>query len=112
MKRIIILFIALIPSVVIATTTPIVITLPNPLGTISTIPALISAITGFLRDVAYWVAPIGIIVAAYYFLFSGGDSNKIKTARDILIWTLVGVLIVTAADLLMTIIRDALGVTP
>ena len=88
-----------------------VVQLNNPLSLASNIPQLIAVITSFLTKVAYWIAPIAIIVAAYYFLTSGGDPGKVKTARDVLIWTLVGVLIVTAADALMQIIQSAIGFT-
>ena len=86
-------------------TPPIVVSLPNPLN-ISTIGELVEKITGFLRIVAYAVAPIAIVVAGYYFLTSAGDPNKVSIAKKIFIWTLAGVLIVTAADILVQIIKE------
>ncbi len=39
------------------------------------------------------VGVIGIVIAGYFFVTSAGDAGKIKTARDTLIYSLVGVLV-------------------
>lgn len=87
-------------------TSPTVVTLDNPLRSdISTIGLLILEIVKFLRVVAYAAAPMAIVIAGYFFLASAGDPGKVSTARNIIMWTLIGVLIIATAELLIWIIQ-------
>ena len=82
--------------------------LRNPLS-VSTIGGLVGLIINFLKYFAYAIAPIAIVVAGYYFLTSAGDPNKVATARNIVLWTLAGVLIIAASDVLIQIISGILN---
>ena len=84
----------------------------NPLGeNASTIPALIDRITHFIFLVGVAIAPVMILVAAFYFMTARGDPDQVSKAGKIIVWTLVGVAIIYMSDILMTVIRNALGVT-
>ncbi len=92
-----------------STTTAITIRLRNPLG-VDTIGELIELIINFLTIIAFAAAPMAIVVAGYYLLTSGGDPGKVTIARNIIIWALVGILIISMANILINIVKDAIEV--
>jgi hypothetical protein len=47
---------------------------------------LIDKIITFISWVAFAIVPIAIIVAAFYFLTSGGDPEKVRTAKRIIFY--------------------------
>jgi len=53
-----------------------------------------------------------IIVAAFYFLTSGGDPEKVRTAKRIILWTFIGLIIVLLGKGIISIIWQILGVSP
>jgi hypothetical protein len=55
------------------------------------------------------VAAIFIIIAGYNFVTAGGDPGKIKTAKDYILWALIGVLVSFAARGLVGLIRVIAG---
>jgi len=65
---------------------------------------LINAIADFIFWVAIAIVPIMIIVAAYFFLTSGGDPAKIGQAKKVLLYTLIGLFIVLSARGIVSII--------
>lgn len=69
------------------------ITFGPPFGTKS-FEELIDAIINFIFWVAMALVPIMIIIAAFYFLTSGGDPEKVKTAKKIILYTIIGLIIV------------------
>lgn len=92
-----------------SSTTAITIRLRNPLG-VDTIGELIELIINFLTIIAFAAAPMAIVVAGYYLLTSGGDPGKVTIARNIIIWALVGILIISMANILINIVKDAIEV--
>ncbi len=53
-----------------------------------------------IRNVASWLfaflilaSVIGVVISGYMFITSGGDSGKVASARQMLIYSLVGVLV-------------------
>lgn len=83
--------------------------LPNPLG-VSNINDLLGKIIDGLIVFATPVAAAMIIWAAYLFISSGGDPKKITTAREALLWTVVGYAILLLAKGIGLIIQNFLGV--
>ena len=70
------------------------ITIPNPLeGTAGNFPDLITLIATVIFNVSLWIAPLMIIIAGYYWTTAGGNPNQINTAKQILMWTLIGLAI-------------------
>jgi len=69
---------------------------------------LINAIVNFIFWVAIAIVPIMIIVAAFYFLTSGGDPEKVRTAKKIILFTLIGLFIVLSGKGIVSIIRQIL----
>ncbi|MDP3995967.1 MAG: hypothetical protein Q8P74_01840 [bacterium] len=67
---------------------------------------LIGAITGFLRNIALFIAPIFIIIGAFYFVAAAGDPAKIKTGQKIILFTLIGFLIIFLAEALVNLLTE------
>ena len=73
---------------------------------------LINAIVDFVFWVAIAIAPIMVIVAAYFFLTSSGNSEKISTAKKIILFTFIGLFIVLLAKGIPSIIEQILKGPP
>ena len=69
---------------------------------------LTDAIINFIFLVAIVIVPIIIIVAAFYFLTSGGDPEKIRTAKKIILYTFIGLFIIFLAKGIVAIIKQIL----
>ncbi len=81
----------------------------NPINA-STIPALIDKVAHFIFLVGVAIAPVMILVGAFYYMTAAGNPDKVGKANKIIIWTLVGVAILFMSDILISVIRNALGV--
>ncbi len=58
---------------------------------------LIGALVSFLMKIAIPIAVIMIVVAGFYFITATGDPEKIKTAKKIILWTLIGLIVILSA---------------
>lgn len=79
------------------------VTLPNPLG-VNSIQEFIKKIADFIRNLALVISPIILVYAGILYIFSGGDPTKANKAKDVIIWTVVGLLIVLSGDALINFI--------
>ena len=70
---------------------------------------LIDAIINFIFLVAIVIVPIMILIAAFYFLTSGGNSEKVNTAKKIILFTFIGLFIVLLGKGIVAIIKQVLG---
>ena len=77
----------------------------NPLR-YDTIEGLIGAIIDFLFTLSLVVAPMVIIIAGFFFIFSEGDHQKVIQARNMVIYALVGLVVIMAAKGIINLIRD------
>jgi hypothetical protein len=66
---------------------------------------ILDKITDFLFWIALAIAPIAAIVAAVYFLTAGGDPQKINTAKQIILYTFIGVLVAFSAQAIVGIVK-------
>ena len=73
-----------------------------------TFEELIDAIINFIFLVAIVIVPIMILIAAFYFLTSGGDPEKIRTAKKIILFTFIGLFIVLLGKGIVAIIKQIL----
>lgn len=95
-----------IPSVVLS------IELINPLR-YNTFEELIEAIINFLAfGLAPPIAAIMIIVAGFYFVTAAGDPAKIETAKKIILWVLIGLLVLFCAKGLIALFKTIVGIKP
>ncbi len=80
--------------------------LENPLGRSETI-------WGFLTNLLHALLPLFIVIAVFFIVWSGfqfltaqGNPQKLETARNTLIWTLVGVAIIVGVDVIIAVLKD------
>ena len=71
---------------------------------------LIEVIINFVFSVALAIVPIMIIVGGFYFVTSGGDPNRIQTAKKIILYTLVGFGIILLAKGLIIVLKQIFGI--
>ena len=63
-------------------------------------------ITNYLFAILLIIAVIFLIVAAIYFVTARGDAEKIKSARDMVLYALIGVIVGVLAKGLVIFIRE------
>ncbi len=71
--------------------------------------SLIGAITGWLFNVSMIVFPIMIVVSAIVFMTAAGRPEKIKLARRIIFWTIIGFLFILFSKGLENLIEYIIG---
>ncbi len=82
---------------------------PGPIPTQRTFSEVIDGIVAVLWPIAAAIAAIIFFFAAFQFLTSQGDPEKVNTARQTLIWSAVGVIVAVIAISLPVIIRTLSG---
>lgn len=83
--------------------------MPNFIG-YDSISALLGAIAKFIVDnIVTPLAVIMIIYSGFLFVTAGGNEEKIKKAKTNLKWTVLGVAIIVASNLLLGYITELLG---
>ncbi len=86
-----------------------VIQIENPL-TATSFEMIIDNIIDFIFKIAVVLAPLMVIVGGFLLLTAGGNIQQISRARNLLIWTAVGFLIVLLSKGVLAIINQILGV--
>lgn len=85
------------------------VTIPNPLEADS-FTELLNAIIDFIFYLALGIAPIMIIVAGFFFITAQGEPEKIQTAKRIILWVLIGLIVVFCAKGLIKLFGEIFGV--
>lgn len=80
----------------------------NPLKACS-FEELIDSLINFIFGISLAIVPLMIIIAGFYWLTAAGDPNRIKTALNIIKWTVIGFAIILFARGIIAIIRHVLG---
>jgi len=81
----------------------------NPLCA-NTLWELLDAIIVFIFYLAVPIAVIMIIIAGFYFVTAAGEPNKITTAKQIILYTLIGLLIILCSTGLIKLFGEIFGV--
>ena len=76
---------------------------------VKTIPELIERIVQYVFWIAVVLAPLMILVGAFYFMTAAGDPKRVETGKKIIIWTIVGLGIILFSRAIISIIRSVLG---
>jgi len=76
----------------------------------STIYEIIARVYKFLLMISIPIAVIIILWAAYTFLTSSGESEKINQAKKILMWAIIGLIIVILSNGIVSVLGDLLEV--
>jgi len=82
---------------------------PNPL-LYDTFGDLIGVIVNFVFTLVLVIAPLMIIIGAFYLLTAAGDPKKIDTGKNIILYTLIGLAIILFARGLVAVIESIIGV--
>lgn len=102
----------IIPLLLISFLIPLIVkgvTLDNPLKS-NNFWELIDKLIDFIFYLAMAIAPIMFIVAGFYFVTAAGDPAKIETAKKMILWALIGLLIVFCAKGLIMALAEIFGV--
>jgi len=70
---------------------------------------LINAVINFIFYIALGIAPLMVIVAAIYLITAGGNPDNVQKAKDIILYTCIGLLIIFLARALIAVVKAALG---
>lgn len=97
-------------------TIPIFVGAQGPFGGSITFVSNISGIagaTGVLKNIAQWFLTIVIAVSVIFFVYagflyitSGGDENKVKTAKNYLLYGIIGIAIALLAAAITTVTQS------
>lgn len=71
---------------------------------------LLNTIVNFIFLIAIAIAPVMIMIAAFFLLTAGGDPKRIDTAKQIILWTVIGLAIILLAKGLISVLRQIIGV--
>ncbi|HNU96832.1 MAG TPA: pilin [Candidatus Portnoybacteria bacterium] len=88
------------------------VTLDNPLKCSSDdncLLEIIQKITELLQIIAIAVGVVMIIIAGIQYMTSAGSEDKTKKAKQMIVYTLIGVAIITAANFIIGLIQEILG---
>jgi len=75
----------------------------------TSIEALIEGVTNWIFYIGIVLAPLMIVIAAFMFMTSAGDPNKVQRAKQIIIWTCIGLAIILFSRGIIALIRYMLG---
>jgi hypothetical protein len=82
----------------------------NPLGEGSTLWTLLDRIVAFIYIISFSVAVILFIFSGYRFIMAAGDPEKINSAKKMVWWTIIGLMIIIAANgIIDLVVNEILG---
>jgi len=84
------------------------VTFDSPINATS-VEAVITGIVNWTYTIALVVAPLMIIVGAFYLITAAGDPERVNTGKKIITWTIVGIVVVLLAGSVKAIIESLLG---
>jgi len=82
----------------------------NPLG-YDDVEDIIDAFVDIILLVGIPIAILMILIAGFYFITSGGNPEKIKTAKRIIFWTVIGFTIILLAKGIIYLIKGVIGMS-
>lgn len=90
-------------------------TVPGPIVE-TTGPTTITGWVDVLLTVVRWIytlifvlAVLFILIAAYYFITSGGDSEKTGKAKSMLLYAIIGIAVALLSYAIVTLVRNSLA---
>jgi len=69
----------------------------------------VAGITGFIFMIALGLAPLMIIIGAFYILTAGADPKRVETGKNIILYTVIGFTIILLGRALVYVIQNILG---
>lgn len=102
-------FILLLLIVILVPSTTKAVTINNPLAADS-FAELIDAVIDIIFYFSIAIAPIMFIIAGFYFVTAIDQPERIETAKKMILWTLIGLLVVISAKGLIMLFGEIFGV--
>lgn len=87
-----------------------VLNVPNPVKA-DNLTDLLTDVANFIFIIAIPISVIVILISGIRYLFAGGNEDKIKAARQALIWAAVGLVIILIGKGIISVIQGLLSVT-
>lgn len=72
--------------------------------------SILRDIIKYLFGILIIAGSIGVLIAGFLFITAQGDAEKVKTARNIVIYSLVGIIVGGLAYALVNIVKTMLGI--
>lgn len=69
---------------------------------------LVRAVLDAIIQVAVPIAAVFLIYSGFLFVFARGDETKLKTAKSVFLWTIVGIAVLLGAELLSQVIKGTI----
>lgn len=85
------------------------INIENPLNA-SSFEEIVNNIINFLFTLAIALVPLMILIGAFYIVTAGGDTNRVTTGKNIILYALIGFAIILLAKGIVGVIEQILGV--
>lgn len=82
--------------------------LVNPLGA-SSFSEIMGAIATWLRNIALVLAPLMIVIGGIMFILAQGDPGKVTKAKQLILWSAIGLIVVLLAQSLTSILKGFIG---
>jgi len=86
------------------------VTIEDPLGG-KTFEQLLTAITNFIFWVGMALAPVMFFISGFMFVTSGGNPGRVTTAKQIALYTIIGLVIILLASGLVAVLKSILETT-
>lgn len=86
-----------------------VVKIDNPVLSTS-VQAVIKGISDWAWDIGFVLAPLMLIVGAFYLMTASGDPERINTGKKIITWTIIGIAVLWMSTHMITLIKNILMV--
>ena len=83
---------------------------PNPLK-VGTFEDLLNIFIDFIFTIGITVAPIILIIAGFLYITSAGDPKRVDTAKKMILYAVIGLLVLLLARGLVEVLKSVLGVS-
>ncbi len=83
----------------------------NPLSA-NTFTELVNNIISFLFYISFPIGALMISISAFIFLTSGGNPEKVTKAKNLIIWTIVGIIVIWMAGAIDSFLEEIFGASP
>ena len=72
--------------------------------------SLIDKVINFVFYISIPIAALMIVVSAYYFLTSAGEPAKVQTAKDVIMYALIGLVVVFLSKAIIGMLAKIFGI--
>ena len=71
---------------------------------------LLSKVIDFIFYISISIASLMIIIGAYFFLTSAGEPGKVQTAKNVILYALIGLVVVFLSKAIINLLLEIFGV--